>query len=323
MTAVMYPAQLIEQIKAYWSAHDERYRLPPLPNDDDLRELLDVAFHAGLTREEDRPVRLCLAWCSPDEVKAAQRQNSTVIRLSNPVPLTVQNVRRLAVAVDHRSVVLAVARKATLDTEQAPELMIWGLIYIGESWARMVEGRQDSGGPGPPFCLLVTCPDAGSIFVTWRGLPVAKLHLGALESTGRSPPLPGDIRSRAVARSETGHSGPVRCRPGQGLDQGVAMAQGVDRQHGLADGRLRHARGRVHAERRAHRTLVQTQLFRANLQRQANARSTDVLLQQTEPGRQLYQTLQGQFHDSGNLALRPMRAGDTCSTPAAWTDYRG
>jgi hypothetical protein len=184
MTAVMYPAQLIEQIKAYWSAHDERYRLPPLPNDNDLRELLDVAFHAGLTREEDRPVRLCLAWCSPNEVTASQRQHLTVIGLSNPVPLTVQNVRRLAVAVDYRSVVLAVTKQATVDTEEASELIIWGLIYIGESWARMVEGWQDSGGPGPPSCLLVTCPDAGSIFVTWRGLPVAKLHLGTLVQRG-------------------------------------------------------------------------------------------------------------------------------------------
>ena len=33
------------------------------------------------------------------------------------------------------------------------------------------------------------------------------------------------------------------------------------------------------------------------VQRQAKAHLTDVLLQQTEPGRQLYQTLQGQFQD--------------------------
>ena len=33
------------------------------------------------------------------------------------------------------------------------------------------------------------------------------------------------------------------------------------------------------------------------VQRQAKAHLTDVLLKQTEPGRQLYQTLQGQFQD--------------------------
>jgi len=33
------------------------------------------------------------------------------------------------------------------------------------------------------------------------------------------------------------------------------------------------------------------------VERQAKAHLTDVLLQQTEPGRQLYQTLQGQFQD--------------------------
>lgn len=184
MTGVMYPVELIEQIKAYWSTHDEQYRLPPLPDDNDLRELLDVAFLAGLTREEDRPVRLCLAWCSRDEAITPNRENSSVICLSNPVPLTVENVRRLAVAVDYRSVVLAVTKPAIVDTAQAPELSIWGLIYIGEPWARMVEGWQDSGGPGPPSSLLVTCPDAGSIFITWRGLPVAKLHLGALVQRG-------------------------------------------------------------------------------------------------------------------------------------------
>lgn len=55
------------------------------------------------------------------------------------------------------------------------------------------------------------------------------------------------------------------------------------------------------------------------VQRQAKAHLTDVLLQQTEPGRQLYQTLQGQFQDSSNCALCPMRTGDTCPTPPAST----
>ena len=159
MESPVYPPELVRLVKDFWAAHEASRNLPPLPADNLLASLLNVAFHAGLTVEEARPVRVCLA-LFPNSSGDGGQSIPSLVRFASAVPLTVQSVRRLAVAADHRTTLLAVSERAV---DGASQLAIWALIYVGDSWSRMREGSQDSSEGGPPACLLVTSTDPGSV----------------------------------------------------------------------------------------------------------------------------------------------------------------
>src|SRR3977135_3106178 len=59
-----YPGQLAELVKKVWPAE----AIDHLPNDSQLRLLLDVAYHASLLREEQRPVTFRLLLVDPEEL---------------------------------------------------------------------------------------------------------------------------------------------------------------------------------------------------------------------------------------------------------------
>src|SRR3984893_18973574 len=58
-----YPGQLTELVKRAWPADLLTY----LPTDWQLRLLLDVAYHASLLREEQRPVTFRVLLVNPEE----------------------------------------------------------------------------------------------------------------------------------------------------------------------------------------------------------------------------------------------------------------
>jgi len=56
-----YPSQLAELVKKVWP----KDRLAQLPQEHHLRQLFDIAYHASLMRDEDRPVSFRLIFGDP------------------------------------------------------------------------------------------------------------------------------------------------------------------------------------------------------------------------------------------------------------------
>ena len=106
--------QDLDQLKAH------RSRVEPIPLSEHLRELLDVAFFASLTQEEGQPVTFTLLYADPG---IAIESAWPCIRLSTPLPLSTEHIRKLSSA----------APPGTVDIAVFPQdgiLKIWGLLYV-------------------------------------------------------------------------------------------------------------------------------------------------------------------------------------------------
>src|ERR1700737_2556783 len=93
-----YPGQLAELVKKVWPAEAIDY----LPNDSQLRLLLDVAYHASLLREEQRPVTFRLLLVNPEETVKPELPPISLagFPLDRWRPFNEQEVRRISMAAD-------------------------------------------------------------------------------------------------------------------------------------------------------------------------------------------------------------------------------
>lgn len=109
-----YPADILEPLKAEWYEwHRREADIPQLPDDDHLRRLLEVAYHASFTADEQRRTRFRLVLCD-------EEQASGPLRLLLPRELVPHEIMRLAPAAGATESMLAVA---VVDGT----LKIWGL----------------------------------------------------------------------------------------------------------------------------------------------------------------------------------------------------
>src|SRR5258708_8182162 len=88
-----YPGQLTELVKRAWPADLLTY----LPTDWQLRLLLDVAYHASLLREEQRPVTFRVLLGHPDDVVKSDQPPTALsgISFDRPRPFNEQEARRI------------------------------------------------------------------------------------------------------------------------------------------------------------------------------------------------------------------------------------
>lgn len=100
------------------------------------RHLLDVAFYAGVEREEGRSLRFSLVYMDPTRIGAAEGPFSA-LAFSTPRQFSVENIVKLAPAHDHRL--------AAIGVNDGPSgLQIWGFFRHGVSEFEMSEGLSDS-----------------------------------------------------------------------------------------------------------------------------------------------------------------------------------
>ena len=102
-----YPGQLTELVKRAWPADLLTY----LPNDWQLRLLLDVAYHASLLKEEQRPVTFRILLGQPDDIVKVDQPPTALsgISFDRPRPFNEQEVRRISMAADFFRSLVAVA----------------------------------------------------------------------------------------------------------------------------------------------------------------------------------------------------------------------
>jgi hypothetical protein len=102
------------------SARADYERVRPLPRQQDLAELLDVAFLASIAQEEGRAVTFTLLYCDP---LLAIESQWPMIRFASDLPFSVEHIRKLSPATDPSTVDIGVFR-------QDGPLFLWGVAYL-------------------------------------------------------------------------------------------------------------------------------------------------------------------------------------------------
>src|SRR5438132_2432663 len=117
-----YPGQLAELVKKVWPAEAFEW----LPNDSQLRLLLDVAYHASLLREELRPVTFRLLLVNPEELTKPELPPLSVagFMLDRPRPFNEQEVCRISMAADFFGSLISVY------SDPDEQLKIWGIVVL-------------------------------------------------------------------------------------------------------------------------------------------------------------------------------------------------
>ena len=129
-----FPAELAKQTCKGWAhlvAGD--YSPPPLPNQSQLRELLEIAYLAGMETDESRPLRfmLCCTKNSSPITRLGDRNTVESWEVTPSRPFNIQEIRRLAAVTD----LDASAIWVSFTNDPSNKLEIRGLVNLGRSWS--------------------------------------------------------------------------------------------------------------------------------------------------------------------------------------------
>src|SRR5258708_24294779 len=129
-----YPGQLSELVKKVWPAEAIDY----LPKDSQLRLLLDVAYHASLLREEQRPVTFRLLLVNPEDLVKPELPPISLagFPLDRWRPFNEQEVRRISMATDFFPSLIGVY------ADRAEQLNIWGIFLSVTRWVMAVSAAS-------------------------------------------------------------------------------------------------------------------------------------------------------------------------------------
>jgi hypothetical protein len=168
-----YPGQLAELVKKVWPAE----AIDCLPKDSQLHLLLDVAYHASLLREEQRPVTFRLLLVNPEELLKPELPPISLagFPLDRWRPFNEQEVRRISMAADFFRSLIGVYP----DPEE--QLKIWGILLSGTRWVNAVDGGRFSSAPIPQR-IVIHGLGPGRLTVFLGHQRVAALSSGQLEA---------------------------------------------------------------------------------------------------------------------------------------------
>jgi hypothetical protein len=168
-----YPAQLAELVKKVWP----KDRLAQLPQEHHLRHLFDIAYHASLMRDEDRPVTFRLIYGDPGLLPPDEGPPSGLmpLKLDRPRPFNEQEIRRLSMAALYFRSMIGVCPSLHHD------LQIWGMVVSGTRWLSSIAGGRYHGPPEPDSLVIHSlAPGRLTIYLGSRRL--ATLASGRIES---------------------------------------------------------------------------------------------------------------------------------------------
>jgi len=168
-----YPAHLTELVKKVWPSE----RLAQLPEDNHLRRLFDVAYHASLLRDEDRQVIFRIMLGDPASLPPEDGPPSGLmpLHLDRPRPYNEQEVRRLSMAA------LFFRSMIGVSPNRENELQIWGMVVSGTRWLSSLVGGRYHGAPEPDS-LVIHSLGPGRLTIHFGRYRLATLMGGIVES---------------------------------------------------------------------------------------------------------------------------------------------
>lgn len=172
-----YPSDLVPLIQAAWIERHffPKEKRPPLPSQDALSELLALAYHTSLLREEGRQLAFRILVLPRDESKKHRgfpRRSSRMAEFAEPRAVTIAELRRLAPAADSVRCMICV------DYDKSHGWRAWGLLDTGANWWEFTHHEARSGTP-PPANIAITSPGPGELVISSSGLVLLVLRSGA------------------------------------------------------------------------------------------------------------------------------------------------
>jgi hypothetical protein len=167
---------------------------PVFPNQKLLRLILDVVYQASLKIEESRRIAVRVSYLPPGISEGYSTYNlmREPIMLTTPVNFTVDEVMRLAPALDATKSMILVCPSGLVLSEAEYPLAIWGVYHQGSEWWRLVTGKESSA-ICPPNCLTVSAFSPGNITATTLGKVIFRLNSGQLQDTHVEEGSRGDL----------------------------------------------------------------------------------------------------------------------------------
>jgi hypothetical protein len=193
-----YPENLLAHLTDAWYSRDsDEQHIPDLPDETELREFLEVAYHASMLTEEQRKIVFRLAYISPEvaEQLAGPEELGRVfepVAFEYPRDFTVPEILRLAPATDHTKVMICVSPINANGESGNGKLKVWGLFDTGSSWWEFTRGESKNGVP-PPNCLTLSSIEPGNLTFSRQGVVLLSLKRGEIVTPSRKTLYQGPI----------------------------------------------------------------------------------------------------------------------------------
>jgi hypothetical protein len=177
----------------------------PLPSDEELARLVEVAFFASLHEEEARRAEFNVAW------QAGSRGCAAVVAMTTPVPVTPKNLAKLAPATLQEATSIAVRSEGS-------ELVAWALV-------------ERNSRAGSPLTIRVLAP--GALRVDYASVPRALYARGEILFLGGAHEVKSPARLLTRAFAAWAH----QADPDAGIDPRAAVitriaARALEHKHG-------------------------------------------------------------------------------------------
>ncbi len=168
-----YPSHLADLVKKVWPQE----AIQELPTDAQLRLVLDVAYHASLLREEQRPVTFRLLLIPPEELPndGGPPSGFSPIILDRRRAFNEQEVRRISTAAEFFRSLIGIS------PDPQDRLSIWGIVVSGTRWVNAVDGGRFAGA-SLPRRLVVQAFAPGRLTLFLGQKRIAALSGGEVEA---------------------------------------------------------------------------------------------------------------------------------------------
>lgn len=172
-----YPADLADAVRKQWpevlpQAENEEL----LPDAATLTRFFSICYHAGMLREEERPVVFRAIFAAPELFAPEGRPPEEVqrLRFARPLAFDTRELRRLAMAAAPQRMLIGVWG------QDGQDLHIWGLINSGPRWLRESQGGRRAAPPLPPPVPVLQVDGPGNMSARKGNTLIATLQGGQL-----------------------------------------------------------------------------------------------------------------------------------------------
>ncbi|PFM59522.1 hypothetical protein COJ48_24890 [Bacillus cereus] len=211
--AFIYPKDLIPVIEDSWKKHQDTSIFSkkdievPFPSTANLEYILDVLYHVSFLTEESRKVSVTTAYFEPIncDIEKVLNGNAPPIVFDNPVKFSVSEVLRLSPALDPKNTMLLICPEKCISLDyNSNDLVIWGILYLGNEYTNLFNGRATIARV-PPNILRISTFSPGNLTITTYGKLLAGLHGGKLVEPSFSIDNKEGIVGRALYQEVCGN----------------------------------------------------------------------------------------------------------------------
>ncbi|MBF0623014.1 MAG: hypothetical protein HQL54_13930 [Magnetococcales bacterium] len=176
----MFDHHIIDQVIELWEKDNSGDSSRPRFRH--VKQIMEIVYLAGLKREEERPVQLCVALAQSDTFPDwGLSGEQMVVKLEKRLPFSVDSLVKLAPAFDPSTTIMAVSQVS----DEPDELEIWGAVFTTERGHNRFDPLPF--GVNQPDLLIISSRIPGSLSVHRGSLTIARFNAGKFSQPTPTP----------------------------------------------------------------------------------------------------------------------------------------